>query len=140
MLASSLFASNRQAVDLKVNLLGLGANLALNSLLIPRFGALGCAWSTLLSICLFLLCQCLFLGREILPVLRQTDLFRPALATAAMLLWIDWTPSLPLVFRVLGGGAVYAFLLFAMQVVRLDELRLFLPERFVGILPNGRDP
>src|SRR2546422_3600893 len=71
VLASLLFASNRQHIDLKVNVMGLATNVVLNLALIPRFGILGCAWATLLSMCFFLSYQCYFLGYEILRVLRQ---------------------------------------------------------------------
>ena len=140
VLASSLFASNRQVVDLKVNLLGLGANLALNLLLIPRYGAVGCAWATLLSILFFLACQCYFLRREILPVLRQAEIVRPALAVAALLILLALTPSWALPLRISGGAFVYLVLLFALGVLTLEELRRILPKRLAALLPGEGKP
>lgn len=140
VLASGLFASNRQVIDLKVNLMGLGTNLALNAALIPRYGAVGCAWATLLSILCFLAYQCFFLRHEIVPVIRQAEILRPGLAAACILLWLWLTPSAPLGLRIVGGAAVYCGMIALLQVVRWKDLRVVLPERFVGLLPEERNP
>ncbi len=140
VLASGLFATNRQVIDLKVNLMGLATNVALNLALIPRFGMLGCAWATMLSIWLFLAYQCFFLRHEIFPVLRQAEILRPAAAAAAILVWLRFTPALPLALRIAGGAVVYGALLMALQVIRLSELRAVMPERFVGLLPEEHEP
>jgi O-antigen/teichoic acid export membrane protein len=140
ILASSLFASNRQAVDLKVNLMGLATNLLLNLALIPRFGIRGCAWATVVSSFCFLGFQCLFLRREIGPILRHAEIVRPALATAALVLCLWLTPALPLFLRIFGGALVYVALIIAMQVVRLRELRAVLPHRLLVLLPEEHEP
>jgi len=139
VLASSLFASNRQIIDLKVNLLGLAMNLGLNLVLIPRFGIMGCAWATMLSIWLFLGFQCYFLRDEIFPVLRQAEILRPATAAAGILIWLHFTPRLTLPVRILGGALIYGVFLVALRVVRMNELRAILPERFVALLPDERE-
>ena len=140
VLASGLFASNRQVIDLKVNLMGLGTNIILNLVLIPRFGMMGCAWATMLSMWLSLAYQCYFLRHEIFPVLRQAEILRPALAAFAILLWLRFTPSSSLPVRITGGAGVYVALLVVLQVVRLNELRAVMPERFVGLLPEEHEP
>jgi len=134
VLASSLFASDRQVVDLKVNLMGVAVNVTLNLVLIPRFGSLGCAWATLISIVFFLACQCVYLRGEMLSVLRQAEMARPALAAVTMLLWLLWTPGVLLPLRVMGGAVIYLTLLFVLQVVSIRDLRLFLPERVASVL------
>jgi len=139
VLASGLFASNRQVIDLKVNVLGLASNIVLNVALIPRFGITGCAWATMLSMWLFLGYQCFFLRHEIFPVLRQAEILRPALAAAAVLLWLQLTPSQSMPVRIAGGAAVYVALLLWLRVVRLSELRAVMPERFVGLLPEEHE-
>jgi O-antigen/teichoic acid export membrane protein len=140
VLASGLFASNRQIIDLKVNVMGLVTNLILNVALIPRFGALGCAWATLLSINCFLAYQCYFLRREIVSVIRQAEILRPGLAAVALLGWLWLTPSFGLALRIAGGAAIYIVLLVMLQVVRLKELRMVLPGKFTGLLPEERNP
>jgi O-antigen/teichoic acid export membrane protein len=139
VLASGLFASNRQIIDLKVNVMGLATNLILNFILIPHFGALGCAWATLLSSILFLAYQCIFLHREIIPVIRQAEMLRPGLAAVAILGWLSLTPSLALAFRIIGGATIYVVLLAVLQVVRREELRVVLPTKFAGLLPEERN-
>lgn len=136
VLASSLIASDRQVVDLKVNALGLTANIILNVALIPYYGALGCAWATLLSRILFLACQIFFLRREIFPILRQAEIVRPGMAAAAILLWLHYTPAVPLPLRIAGGGVIYGLLVLLLRVIQVSDLRLVLPERFHGILPH----
>jgi O-antigen/teichoic acid export membrane protein len=140
VLASSLFASNRQHIDLKVNLLGLATNIILNVMLIPRFGILGCAWATLVSMCCVLAYQCYFLGREVVSVLRQAEMLRPVLVAAALLGWLRVTPGLQLWARIGGGAAVYVILLLALRVVRLDELRSMMPARFALPVPEEPEP
>jgi len=140
VLASGLFASNRQVIDLKVNLMGLATNLLLNLALIPRFGMLGCAWATTISIWLFLGFQCFFLRREIFPVLRQAEILRPAVAAAAIPVWLRFSSSQPLPLQIAGAVLVYGVLLFLLQVVQLRELRLVMPERFVALLPEEHEP
>jgi len=140
VLASGLFASNRQVIDLKVNVLGLGTNLLLNLALIPRFGILGCAWATMISIWLFLAFQCFFLRREIFPMLLEAEILRPAVAAAAIPIWLRLCSSLPLPLQILGGALVYAILLVLFQVVRLQELRSVMPDRFVALLPEEHEP
>jgi O-antigen/teichoic acid export membrane protein len=139
VLASGLFASNRQVIDMKVNLMALATNIALNLLLIPRFGMRGCAWATLLSMWLFLAYQCCFLRHEIFPVLRQAEILRPAVAAFAILVWLRLTPSAGLPLRIAGGAGVYVALLVMLKVVRLRELKALMPERFVGLLPEERE-
>ena len=139
VLASSLFASNRQVIDLKINALSLLTNLLLNLTLIPRYGALGCAWATLLSICFFLACQLYWLRGEIFTVLRQAEILRPTLATAAMLLWLHLTTALLLPLRIAGAAVIYATLLCILKVIPVRELKLLLPERFVPALPEEHE-
>lgn len=136
VLASSLFASNRQVIDLNVNLLGLAANLALNLLLIPRYGAVGCAWSTLISMVFFLACQFFFLRREMLPIVRHAALGRPLVAAAILAAFLVLTPHWLLPFRVAGGAFLYVALIFALQVVTVGELRRLMPERLAALLPG----
>jgi O-antigen/teichoic acid export membrane protein len=140
ILASSLFASDRQVVDLKVNLMGLITNLLLNMALIPRLGMIGCAWATVASIVCFLAYQCFFLRKEIGPVFRQAEIAKPVLATAILMLWLWLTPAIPLILRILGGALVYGLLILFMQVVRLRELRAVVPERLLVLLPEEREP
>ncbi len=139
VLASGLFASNRQVIDLKVNVMSLVTNVILNLVLIPRFGMMGCAWATLLSMWFFLTYQCYFLRHEIVPVLRRAEILRPALAASGILAWLRLTPLSPLPVRIAGSAAVYIALLVMLQVVRLSELRAVLPERFVGLLPEEHE-
>jgi Membrane protein involved in the export of O-antigen and teichoic acid len=140
VLASGLFASNRQVIDLKVNLLGLVANLALNLFLIPKFGMMGCAWATMLSIWIFLALQCYFLRGEILPVLRQAEILRPGAAAGGILIWLALTPDFKLVYRILGGAIIYSLLLAVLRVIRLTDLRAIMPERLSAHLPGGHEP
>jgi O-antigen/teichoic acid export membrane protein len=140
VLASGLFASNRQVIDLRVNLMGLATNIVLNVILIPCFGMMGCAWATMLSMWLFLSYQCYFLRHEIFPVLRRAEILRPAFAASAILAWLRFTRASSLPVRIVGGAGVYISLLVVLQVVRLSELRAVMPERFVALLPEEHEP
>ncbi len=136
VLASGLFASDRQEIDLKVNVMGLATNIALNVALIPRFGIVGCAWATLGSMFCFLSYQCYFLRREIVPVLLQAEVLRPGLVAIAILGWLHLTAELSLGVRIPVGIAIYVVLVLVLQVVRLEELRAVMPDRLTILLPE----
>jgi O-antigen/teichoic acid export membrane protein len=139
VLASGLFASNRQVIDLKVNLMALLTNIILNFALIPRFGILGCAWATMLSIWIFLAFQMVFLKEEIYDVLRQAEIMRPAVAAGGILVWLEVTESIPLILRIIGGALIYGILLALLRVVRIADLRAITPNRLLSLLPEEHD-
>lgn len=140
VLASSLFASNRQVVDLRVNSVALVFNVSLNLVLIPPYGAVGCAWATLLSMFFFLGCQIVYLREEILPILRELMLVRMAAAASGVMIWVGATPGFPLSVRIAGGAVLYSVLVLFLQAVSLRELRTIIPVRILAALPWKFEP
>ncbi|MDZ7267417.1 MAG: flippase [candidate division KSB1 bacterium] len=64
--AYALVASNNQRYDLWVNALSMLANLALNGLLIRRFGYMGATWAAVAAIVVYVVLQVPFVFRQVI--------------------------------------------------------------------------
>lgn len=102
---------------------GAAANVGLNLLLIPEYGAIGSAWATVVTEVLtmsLLLATCLrALGLKLAPV----RILATAAAAGLMGLAMLAARPLGLVPALLVGGVSYPALLLALRVVRVGELR-----------------
>jgi O-antigen/teichoic acid export membrane protein len=103
--------------------LGAVANIALNIVLIPRYGALGSAWATvateLLTMGLMLGTALVALRLRVAPWRLLGTLAVAAAMTGAMLL----AAPLGLIPAAILGGLLYVGGLLALRVIRIDELR-----------------
>ena len=113
-----------------VMLVAAGLNVALNVLLIPRFGIAGAVWSTVAVYLIALLLSLILVRRSFqLPAPRLEHAW-PAVATGAMagLLWLLPTPNglLSLLATVLAAALLYALVL----ALLLPRLRGTLLKRF----------
>ncbi len=84
-----LNAAGRQALDLRCALVSAGLNVALNILLIPRFGMLGSACATVFADVVWFGASVFFFHRALQPLPLLSILARPVLAGALMgaVLW-----------------------------------------------------
>jgi O-antigen/teichoic acid export membrane protein len=92
MLAQILFASSRQAVDLKVNAIAIVASVAAGVAMIPRFGALGAAAGVLASSSLYAIIQYLWVRAAVMDpasVVLLGKFLATALAGLATIYCID---------------------------------------------------
>jgi O-antigen/teichoic acid export membrane protein len=103
--------------------IGAAANVALNLLLIPHYGAYGSAWATVitevLTMVLMLSTALLALGMRISPAKLLRTIAVTALMTGAMVA----ASGLGLVPAGLLGLVVYGVGLFALRIVDRDEIR-----------------
>ena len=114
----ALQAAGREGKILRVTLLAAGINLALNAVLIPRWGLRGAAIATLVTEATRMGLALTFVGREGYGVSWLARFWRPLIAAGAMatvLLLLD-SRSLPLGVAV--GGLVYLGVLTAVGGVR----------------------
>lgn len=112
--------------------IGAIANIALNVLLIPRYGALGSAWVTVVT---EVLTMTLMLGTALLTLRLRVQPWR-LLATlgvaVAMTGAMAVAAPLGLFPAAILGGLLYVGGLFALRVISLDELRALRASRAAG--------
>jgi O-antigen/teichoic acid export membrane protein len=125
VLFRTIYASNNERVTLRIVGVNMTVNIALNLLLIPRFGALGTSIAALCSILGGFIQNLWFVHKHLFSINLVQLAGRPVLAAAAagVLVWLlrDWS-LIPL----LGIGlAAYALFLVGLGGVSKDELALF---------------
>jgi O-antigen/teichoic acid export membrane protein len=102
---------------------GAIANIALNIVLIPQYGALGSAWATVVT---EVLTMVLMLGTALLTLRLRVQPWRllaTLLVATVMLGAMELAEPLGMIPVAILGGLVYVAGLFALRVLRLDELR-----------------
>jgi O-antigen/teichoic acid export membrane protein len=120
----ALIAKERQASALWLNVTGLSVNVALNFLLVPRYGIMAAAWVTVGSE-LVILAGSYFLMRrhfEFFPAPRVIAPAALAAAAAAGLVW--WLPDLPLAVTAPLVALAYAALLYAISPTSREVVRV----------------
>ncbi len=123
VLAQVLFAADRQAVDLGVNLVSMAVSAGGALLLVPRFGAAGAAVAVLAASSVYAVLQYAGVVRWAAPLALGPDLLRVAVATTAALvvLWsLSFTgPIIATSVALISFGVACLML----GLVPLDELR-----------------
>ncbi|HET8568500.1 MAG TPA: flippase [Candidatus Limnocylindria bacterium] len=135
-----LLAAGRQRVTLAYDAIGLGVNVALNVVLIVRFGHLGAASAALVTAVVVNLCS-LASARWLVGVSmdpRRTARILGANALLGLVLIAVSAAGASVVVAAAVGAVAYPSVLFAAGVVRLGELKLLLPSRDVAA--RGLDP
>jgi O-antigen/teichoic acid export membrane protein len=123
-LSHTLFARDAQSNSFRVAIVGFSTRLALFLVLIPMFGMMGTAWAAVISGYLATLCYGYFaLSRED-AVQFLTDTMRTTAALAGLSAVLLLTPHTEWLLGVGLGGALYAFLLIGLRVVRIADLRM----------------
>jgi O-antigen/teichoic acid export membrane protein len=105
--ANALIASNRQDRDLRVNLVRLAFNVALTAVLVPRYGALGAAIATLISLVTGVALQYRYLPQLVSMGQLARYLGKPAIASFAMAGVIVALQDNSVALAVSSGFAVY---------------------------------
>jgi O-antigen/teichoic acid export membrane protein len=120
-----IVAANRERIDLALNV-GLAAvNIALNLVLVPSYGAMGAAVSTLISMCLFAAVQYLYVSRRLASCLSPLQqMLKPAAAAGLMALFVWVRREDHVVVLIAAAAIVYVSLLLLTRSVSLRELRL----------------
>jgi O-antigen/teichoic acid export membrane protein len=80
----SLNAAGKQHLDLRCAGTAIAVNLGLNLLLIPRFGIIGAATSTLIAEMIWLTLASYFSYRHVVPMTLFSPLLQPVIAAVAM--------------------------------------------------------
>src|SRR3974377_970204 len=103
----SLRATGHQALDLRCAITSASLNVALNILLIPRFGMIGAASATVFADLVWFVMSYYYFQRRSLPGETFPPLVGPLLGGGAMcaVLWV--TPSLEWPWRLVLSLAVY---------------------------------
>jgi O-antigen/teichoic acid export membrane protein len=138
VLAQVLFAADRQAVDLGVNLVSMGVSAVAAVVLIPRFGAAGAAMGAVAASTVYASLQYAGVVRWVVPLAIGPDIARLALAMAAAVLAIRVAGSLGPLLATGLGLAVLAGVLAATGLLPLAEVRRRLGGRVLGVPKRER--
>ena len=126
LLNQALFASNRQHRSLLVAAVSLGFNGLATWWFVDRWGALGAAWSVVVSLAVAFGCYCL-LGLERRDVGRLLLLgSRSGLAAAGLGVALFALRESPWAIVIAAGVAVYVSLLLALRVVTAGDFKILL--------------
>jgi O-antigen/teichoic acid export membrane protein len=116
-----LVSSLNQTFDFVSNLLVLLLNVGINLLLIPGSGAVGASIATLVSLCVFLIIQHLFIWRRLFRVPLLALLWKPVLSTAIMGVVIFPLRTTGLYSVLPLAAAIYVVVLLALRPFSADE-------------------
>jgi O-antigen/teichoic acid export membrane protein len=122
--ARALVASKNQRFDLICNVLALVFNVSLNLLLIPRFGCVGAAMATLISICFFMFIQYLFVTKILFRIELLNILIKPFLAACAMGILTLLLRNTNLFFVIFLSAGFYVFLLIKIKTFSMEEIAM----------------
>lgn len=129
-----LVAANRQRVDLWLNVVMAMVNVLLNLVLIPRYGALGAAIATLISVAMFAAGQCLYMVWYLPDHLAALPpLSRPMLASVVMAAFAWVFRGLPVLVVIAVAAVVYFVILLVSRYFVAEELRVFGLHRIPGL-------
>ena len=123
--ARPLVASKNQRFDLLCNVLALVFNVSLNLLLIPRFGYIGSAMATLISICFFMFIQFIFFIKILFRIELLNILIKPFLAACAMGIFTLLLRNTNLFFVVALSAGLYIFILIKIKTFSMEEIAMF---------------
>jgi len=116
-----LVSSLHQTFDFVSNLLVLLLNVGLNLLLIPGWGAVGASIATLLSLCVFLLIQHLFIMRRLFHIPLLTLVWKPLVSTAIMGIVLFPLRDIGLHAMVPLAAVTYGAVLLSLRTFSADE-------------------
>jgi O-antigen/teichoic acid export membrane protein len=127
--AYALVASNNQKIDLGVNALSMVVNLVLNFLLIPRFGFMGAAIATLISISIYVALQIPFVFPKLIKLDYKaivSGVMRIALAAFVMGIFLFLTRNINLLAVLPLSFLVYAVSAYAFGVISASDQKIVL--------------
>jgi O-antigen/teichoic acid export membrane protein len=119
--------SDKEKQAARAVLVSTGANIAVNLLLVPRFGILAAAWMTVITEGI-LVGQYLWINRDLIRAMEWMTTFVYPLVAAGVMGLLVWViqDHLPLPLTLLAGGCIYVALSVAFKLIDVGELRLVL--------------
>jgi PST family polysaccharide transporter len=131
-----LLASGLQKFIVAPTAMGALANVLLNILLIPRYGAMGAAWATLVSYSLAWLVVPLAFSSTRALVLRGLGIVLPAAAWALGGAAAAWLTKTPVLVALPMGLVVYVFGVWSSKLFHRDDF-VYAWEALRGTLPRA---
>jgi O-antigen/teichoic acid export membrane protein len=125
-LSRVLYARDHQLRTLTVSIVGLVTFLGLAFFLIPSFGPVGTAWTSLLSSYAALVCFIVLViaGTDSRPIVKI--LVRQAAAAVVLSLALTFMKNTQLVIMIAGCSVVYASTLIVLRIVTVNDFKLLL--------------
>ncbi len=119
-----MVVADRQDIIARFLALVLTANLLLNVVLIPRWGAAGSAVARVVSTLLLFVLSVVFIRRELVAFEVSGYLWRPGLAAGAMAGVLLLARAWPVVSLILLGGVVYLLTLIVLGAFSQEDLEV----------------
>lgn len=105
----ALNAAGRQDLDLRCAVTAMGLNVGLNLFVIPRYGIVGAAGTTLLAEIVWITLASIYFYRHVSPLTLLPTIWQPLLAALVMAGWLGLTGSLFWMAR--GASSVLVYFL-----------------------------
>jgi len=125
VLAYTLIATDNQRVNLYGNFMLLFSNVALNLLLIPKFGFLGAGIASFISSCVFLIFQYSFVSKNLFKISFVEIGAKPVIAAALMAIIILVFRQINLFLLIFVSALAYALFLFPLKTFSQTDIQLF---------------
>lgn len=124
LFGSILVATHYQWVDFATICLGVVLNLVLNAVFIPTYGAVGAAYTTLLTITAAVVMRGAFLWLRVSPLRLDRRLLSAVAATLGLWVMLAASRGYPTLMVILASIPVYLVLLVVTRTFSQDELSL----------------
>lgn len=134
LFSNALIAKKRQWELAVIYITAMVVNIVTNVLVIPRWGYIGAAWTTLLTEGLATIAMLMALWPVMFPIRRLIPVL---IATALMGLFL-YATRLPLGLAIGGGAIVYLTGLFMLGGVNKDDMNMFLTRSDSGARETNR--
>ena len=123
--AKSLVASKNQKFDLYGNVIAMSINVILNFVFIHRYGYIGAAMATSISICVFMFIQYFFVSKVLFKIPFLGELVRPFIAGCSMGLFTYFVRNMNIFFVIITSACIYTFVLFIINSFSGEEIKIF---------------
>ena len=124
-LGSAIFAAGRQRLLIIYASIGIIGNALLDVILIPKFGMVGLATSTL-TVQLIITAYAYIKLRDLIDIKQIINFGKPVIATLIMAFVIFLLKSLPVVAVIIVGGIIYFSILWMLKEPSLLEIKSIL--------------
>lgn len=127
VLTTIISASGHPRVSLLVGVVSLGASVVLNAVLIPRFGLVGAASATTVSMLVGVLAACAYLGKKFGALMPAWSAVRIAICSAAIYgasLLFFTSSKLLIIVKLVALSILYLVALIVSREVGRDDFRM----------------
>ncbi len=124
MCGTAIRAANRQSVSALITGMGVLLNVVLNLLVIPRYAAIGAAWTTLATEALTFLLNMLIIRQLIGPMFRRINILQLSLLAALWIGLITLTQTFWVLYQIILCTLLFFPFLLGTRIITLTEIQV----------------